>query len=79
MITLSLRPMRLDEMRDGESHDSWLCQACGTLIALAPRSADADPFDMPDGVIGLKCPDCHAQRFYTIHDRRVRKYLNNGA
>jgi len=71
---MALQPMRAEDMRGGESYDSWICQACGTPIALAPRSPDASPFDMPDGVIRLRCPHCHAQRFYAIHDRRVRPY-----
>src|SRR5262249_2375344 len=74
MITFALNPMPPEDMSPGESYDSWMCQACGTPIALARRSPDASPYDMPDGVIGLKCPNCHAHRFYTIHDRRVRPY-----
>ena len=74
MITFALNPMLPEDMTPGESYDSWICQGCGTPIALARRSPDASPYDMPDGVIRLKCSNCHAQRYYTIHDRRVRPY-----
>ena len=58
----------------GETYDSWLCEPCGGLIALAPREPSADPLDLPDALVCLTCPHCLSQRSCTMHGRRVRKY-----
>lgn len=62
----------------GETYDSWLCDACGAVIALAPRAPSADPLDMPDALVCLTCPHCLSQRDYPMHGRRVRKYPWDG-
>jgi DNA-directed RNA polymerase subunit RPC12/RpoP len=71
---LSIEPMKADELRIGETYDSWVCEFCRSVIALAPRTPDSDPLDLPDAVIGIKCPHCNSQRHYTVHERRVRQY-----
>ena len=73
-ITLSINPLSTPELTAGETYDSWLCQACHDVLALAPRAPHADPLDLPDAIIRLRCPHCGAQRHYTVHERRVRKY-----
>jgi hypothetical protein len=66
--------LRADELAHGETYDSWLCAACGGVIALAPRAPAGDPFDLPDAVIYLRCLDCEASRPYQMHQRHVRRY-----
>lgn len=63
-----------DELEVGESYDSWLCACCDSVVAIARRSADADPSDPPDALINIVCLHCETVRPYHIHERRVRRY-----
>jgi len=74
---VSLQPLDAAELSLGETYDSWRCQACQEVLALAPRATEADPLDLPDAIVRLRCPRCDAERHYTIHDRRVRRYPFN--
>lgn len=71
---LSISALPAGALAVGETYDSWLCEACGGVIALAPREPGADPRDLPDALVCLSCPHCLLQRNYTMHGRRVRKY-----
>jgi hypothetical protein len=66
--------LRDDELTAGASYDSWLCTSCDSVIAIARRAPDGDPFDLPEAVIGIVCPHCEAARPYRMHERRVRRY-----
>lgn len=71
---VSFAPLSNAELKSGETYDSWRCQGCQAVLALARRAPDADPLDLPDAIVRLKCPSCHALRHYTMHERRVRRY-----
>jgi hypothetical protein len=71
---LSISALPPSALALGETYDSWLCEECGGVIALAPRAPSADPLDLPDALVCLTCPHCLSQRNYTMHGRRVRKY-----
>lgn len=70
----TIQPLPATQFVVGENYDSWVCQACNAVIALAPRAPLSDPRDMPNALVNLRCPLCHAQRYYTVHERRVRQY-----
>ena len=70
----TIAPLGAHELVDGESYDSWICAACETVIALARRSPQSDPRDLPDAVVNVICRNCQARRPYRMHDRRVRRY-----
>jgi hypothetical protein len=70
----TIKPLASDEMIAGESYDSWLCSACGSVIALAARSPASDQRDLPNALITINCPSCDALRYYTMHARRVRRF-----
>jgi hypothetical protein len=73
-----IQPLDRHELKAGETYDSWRCQVCQGVIALAPRVPEADPFDLPDGIVLLKCPQCGSERHYAMHERCVRRYPWNG-
>jgi hypothetical protein len=66
--------LRADELAVGEIYDSWRCATCDSVIALARRAPEGDPFDLPDAEIRITCSDCEASRPYHMHQRRVRRY-----
>lgn len=70
----TIAPLGAHELVDGESYDSWICAACETVIALARRSPQSGPRDLPDGVVNVICRNCQAHRPYRMYDRRVRRY-----
>jgi rubrerythrin len=70
----AIDPMRADELLAGETYDSWVCEVCRHVMALARREPGSDPNDMPDAMIRIKCPHCRSQRHYAVHERRVRRY-----
>ena len=72
--TPTIAPVRAHELVDGETYDSWICASCESVIALARRSPDSDPRDLPDAVVIVICRSCQANRPYRMHDRRVRRY-----
>lgn len=73
-VVASLGPLAASELKAGETYDSWRCQVCNSVLALAPRVPDANPLDLPNAIVRLKCPQCGARRHYTIHDRLARRY-----
>jgi|SRR5579863_1845399 len=66
--------LRDDELENGETYDSWLCGACDSVIAIARRAPNSDPFDLPGAVITITCLYCEAARAYHVHRRRVRRH-----
>jgi hypothetical protein len=70
----TIEALRDDELAAGESYDSWLCACCDSVVAIARRAPDSDPFDLPDAVINIICLNCEAARPYHMHQRRVRRY-----
>ncbi len=70
----AIEALRSDELEVGETYDSWLCSCCDSVMAIARRAADSDPFDLPDAVINITCLDCEATRPYRMQERRVRRY-----
>jgi hypothetical protein len=66
--------LRDDELAVGETYDSWMCVSCDSVVAIAQRAPDSDPFDLPDAVINIICLHCEATRSYHMHQRRVRRY-----
>jgi hypothetical protein len=73
-LNVLFRPLKAEDLIAGESYDTWICHECLSVIALAPRSEEADPYDMPDALIRIPCPRCGVLRDYSVHARRVRKY-----
>jgi len=71
---VSFRPIKAEDLLAGESYDTWICDVCLAVIALALRSPDANPKDMPDALIQIPCPQCGVLGDYSVHARRVRKY-----
>ena len=69
-----IEPIRTEDLIVGESYDTWICESCLMVIALDPRSQDANPNDMPDALIRIACPQCGMLKDYSVHARRVRKY-----
>jgi len=72
---LAVTPMCTADMKAGESYESWICQACNNVIAFAPRDTDDASRHAADALVSIQCPHCNAQRYYAIHDRRVRQYI----
>src|SRR5579862_9718273 len=70
----SLDALREDELEVGETYDSWLCASCNSVIAIARRALESDPFDLPDARITVVCLNCEAAGAYHMHQRRVRRY-----
>jgi hypothetical protein len=73
-FTVSIDPLNAAELKVDETYDSWRCQQCHAVLALARRAPHADPRDLPNAIILLKCPHCGARRHYTMHERLVRRY-----
>jgi ribosomal protein L37E len=71
---VTIDPLRAADLIAGEFYDTWICEECLSVIALAPRAPGADSFDLPDGLIRIKCSHCGLPGEYTMHARRVRKY-----
>lgn len=70
----ALSPMPTADLEAGGYYDTWVCEACLTIIAVAPRTPRADPQDMPDALISVECPCCGKKSDYSMHARRVRRF-----
>jgi DNA-directed RNA polymerase subunit RPC12/RpoP len=66
--------LRLNELKVGESYDSWVCDACRKMIALVQRPPNSSPLELSHTVLRIPCPHCGAQRLYPTSARRVRVY-----
>lgn len=69
-----VKPLHGKNLHPGEAYDSWLCGGCSAVIAIAPRSRQADPQDMPEGDIAMACPYCETVARYKVHDRLARRF-----
>ena len=70
----TIAPVGAYDLVDGETYDSWICASCENVIALARRSPESDPRDLPDALVIVICRRCQARLPYRMHDRRVRQY-----